>query len=175
MPQKKRTEYADHGTTETPANDIAQILNAVNSWAMPEVENDAEIEKRTNEYFNLCVSKGELPMFETYCLYLGIPDDLGKKWANGEECTKKRSRLIQLALTRMKASEGKAVMGNKIPYVPYIWRSKQYFNYREPASKLEEILAGNVLKELPSASSVAAAYLADVEDEEEDQEATEDS
>lgn len=165
-PKSASTEYASGGITPTPVNEIAQIINSVNAWNLPECATDEEAEKRIEEYFNLCVSKGEMPLFETMCLYLGISDEKGKGYAAGEGCSGKMTRLIQNALSRMKAIEAKAVYKGLIRDVPYIWRSKQYFGYREPNSKIEDLLLGNVLKELPSAQSIAEKYLTDIEEDE---------
>ncbi len=159
------TEYAQNGQTDNPINEIAQIINSVNAWSKPECASDEEAEKRIGEYFNLCVLKGEMPLFETLCLYLGISDDKGKEYASGEGCSGKMTKLIQTALARLKAIEAKAVYKGMIRDVPYIWRSKQYFGYREPNSKIEDLLLGNVLKDLPSPQSIAQKYLTDIEDE----------
>ena len=162
---RPKTETAEKGTTTTLINEFAEFISATNIWDQEEVTTDEETETRINEYFNLCVSKGEMPLFETLCLYLGVSDDVGKKWADGEGVSGKRRKLMQKALTRLKSIEAKAVFAGKIRDVPYIWRSKQYFGYREPDSKLTLDLP-NPLKELPSAASIAAAYLEDYEEEE---------
>ena len=159
-------EYAQNGQTATPKNDIARLISDVNAWSRPECASDEEAEKRIEEYFNLCVSKGEMPLFETMCLYLGISDDKGKEYAIGEGCSGKMTKLIQNALSRLKAIEAKAVYKGIIRDVPYIWRSKQYFGYREPNSKIEDLLLGNVLKDLPSPQSIAERYLTDIEEDE---------
>ena len=160
----KKTEYAENGQTPNPKGEIAEMLNAVNAWAMPEFADDDEAEQRLSEFFNLCVLKNELPMFETMCLYLGISDDRGKEIANGENCSGRLTRLFKSALTKVKAVEGKAVNAGKLRDVPYIWRSKQYFGYREPTSKLEDMLAGSLLRELPTSANIAKRYLEDAED-----------
>ena len=140
---KKKTEVAENGQTQTPVNDVAQILNSVSAWAQKECASDEELEQRISEYFNLCVLKGEMPMFETLCLYLGTSDDTGKGWIAGDGCSSRRSKAMQNALTMLKAAEGKAVYAGKIRDVPYIWRSKQYFGYKEPGTKLEELIAAH--------------------------------
>ena len=164
---KAKTTYAEKGVSSSPVNDTAEIINSVNVWAMETIKDDDEAEQRIGEYFNLCAEKGEMPMFETMCLYLGISDDKGKAWVQGDGCSTRMQTLIQNALTVLKAVEGKAVYAGKIRDVPYIWRSKQYFGYREPNSKLEDILAGNLLKELPSTQNIAQRYLEDIEESEE--------
>ena len=167
MATKKKPDIAEDGQTATPINDIAEIINSVNAWSKPEIKDEDEAEQRIGEYFNLCVLKGEMPMFETLCLYLGISDDKGKEYCTGEGCSGRMTKLMQNALTVLKATEGKAVYQGKIRDVPYIWRSKQYFGYREPNSKIEDILLGNVLKDLPSTQSIAQRYLTDIEETEE--------
>ena len=161
---KSASDFAENGQANKPVNEIAEIINSVNAWAKPECADDDEAEKRIGEYFNLCALKGEMPLFETMCLYLGFSDDKGKQYANGEGCSGRMTKLIQNALTVLKATEGKAVYAGKIRDVPYIWRSKQYFGYREPNSKIEDLLLGNVLKELPSEASIAKRYLEDIEE-----------
>lgn len=169
-----KPEFAENGQTAKPINDFAKIINDVNFWNKPECASDEEAEQRIEEYFNLCVSKGEMPLFETMCLYLGISDDKGKEYAMGEGCSGKMTRLMQNALARLKAIEAKAVYKGIIRDVPYIWRSKQYFGYREPNSKLEDMLLGNVLKDLPSAQSIAQKYLTDIEEGEDNDSSVQD-
>ena len=166
MATKKKIEFAENGQTASPINEVAGIINSVSAWKQSACKDEDEVEKRIDEYFNLCVLKGEMPLFETLCLYLGISDDKGMEYAHGENCSSRMSMLIQCALTFMKATEAKAVYAGKMPYVPYIWRSKQYFGYREPNSKLEDLLTASVLKDLPSASSIATRYLDDLEESE---------
>lgn len=168
-PAQPKTEYAENGQTPTPKNEFAEMINEVNFWSKPECASDEEAEQRIDEYFNLCVSKGEMPLFETMCLYLGISDDRGKQYAQGEGCSGKMTRLMQNGLSKLKAIEAKAVYRGAIRDVPYIWRSKQYFGYREPNSKIEDLLLGNVLKDLPNAASIAQRYLTDIEEGSEDQ------
>lgn len=164
-PNPHKTEVAEGGQTARPINEFAEIINDVNFWNKGECASDEEAEQRIEEYFNLCVSKGEMPLFETMCLYLGISDDQGKEFALGEGCSGRMTKLIQNALSRLKAIEAKAVYQGLIRDVPYIWRSKQYFGYREPNTKLEDMLLGNVLKDLPSPQSIAQKYLTDIEEE----------
>ena len=164
--KKPKTEYAENGQTATPVNDVAEIINSVSAWKRPAIKDEDEAEKRIGEYFNLCVLKGEMPLFETLCLYLGISDDKGKEYVLGENCSSRMTAIMQDALTMLKATEGKAVYKGIIRDVPYIWRSKQYFGYREPNSKLEDLLAASVLKDLPSASVIANKYLDDYEESE---------
>ena len=168
MAKKRRTQFAQDGQTAFPPNEVAQIINSVSAWKQPACKDEDEVESRIGEYFNLCVLKGEMPLFETLCLYLGIPDDKGKEFVQGEGCSTRMTLLMQTALTMLKATEGKAVYTGKMPYVPYIWRSKQYFNYREPNSKLEDLLAGSLLKDLPSPKNIAQKYLEDFEESEKD-------
>ena len=165
MAQKKKTEFAENGRTDTPVNEIASLISEVSLWGNTPAEDDETVEKRVGEYFNLCASKGEIPIFETLCLYLGTDDETGLAWSRGEGCSSKRKHVLQSALTRMKAIEGKASQRNMIPIATYIWRGKQYFGYREPDPKIT-LQTQDPLKELPSAISIAQAYLADAEESE---------
>lgn len=166
--KKPNTAYAEKGQSSAPKNDIAKLITQTSAWVREKVEKDDEVESRIDEYFNLCASKGELPIFETLSLFLGVDDETLKKWLVGDGCTTHRKNLLQLALTRMKSIEGKAMYDNLVPYVPSIWRSKQYFGYKEPDSKLTLNVGGSPLKELPTAEGIAAAYLNDIAESEDD-------
>ena len=168
MANSKKPDVAVNGKTASPKNDIAELINETSLWVQSPVESDNELNKRIGEYFSLCVSKGELPIFETLALYLGVSDEEALRWVAGDGCSAKRKRAMQLALTRMKAIEGKSLYADKLPYVPSIWRSKQYFGYREPTSELKLINDTSPLKELPSAEGIAKAYLEDIEQGEEE-------
>ena len=165
----KRTEYAEKGQTSTPVNKIAKLIAESSAWLNSRVKNDSEVDTRIEEYFNLCVSKGELPMFETLALYLGIDDETLKKWMLGDGCSTRRREALQYALTRMKAIEGKGLYSGDVPTVPSIWRSKQYFGYKEPNNDITLHMENNPLKELPSGEGILEAYLGDFAEEEEDQ------
>lgn len=164
----KKPAVAQNGTTTSPKNDISKLIDETSQWVNEPIETDEELDSRIGEYFNLCVSKGELPIFETMSLYLGVSDEEALRWVSGDGCSNRRKRLMQVALTRMKAIEGKAMYSNMLPYVPSIWRSKQYFGYREPTSELKLINDSSPLKELPSAEGIAKAYLEDIEQGEEE-------
>ena len=170
--KSKKIEYAEGGVASEPINDVAKLISAVNAWSKPEFKDVAEAERRIGEYFDLCALKGEMPLFETLCKYLGISDDKGMQYARGEGCSSKLAQMMQNALTTMKAVEGKAVYAGMIRDVPYIWRSKQYFGYREPNSKIEDLLAQSLLKDLPNPQMVAQKYLADFEESEVDDDST---
>ena len=159
---RNKTEVAQDGVAWTPSSDTAKIITESSAWdqACGDLTDD-EVEKRISEYFSICASRGELPIFETLCLYLDISDDEGLEWSRGENCSVRRKKLMKKALTRMKAIEGKGLYSGVVPYVPSIWRSKQYFGYREPDPKIT-LQSANPLKELPSAESVAQRYLVDV-------------
>lgn len=166
MAYAKKPETAEKGTTKTPKNDWAKLISDASEWDVTDEElTDDQVAQRIGEYFNICVSKGEAPIFETLCLFLGVSDEEGMEWTRGENCSVRRKRLMLKAVTRMKAIEGKASQQNMIPIANYIWRGKQYFGYREPDPKIT-LQNASPLKELPSADAVAKIYLADVAESE---------
>ena len=170
MMATKKPEVAENGRTKTPINDTAKIIDESSAWDLGIGElNDDQVRTRIGEYFSLCASRGELPIFETLCLYLDISDEEGLEWSRGENCSQARKKMMQKALTRMKAIEAKASQKNMIPIANYIWRGKQYFGYREPDPKIT-LQSANPLKELPSAATVAEKYLVDVAETEAEEE-----
>ena len=140
---------------------IAQTIeNAVN-WSKPKVRDAKEMKERLNLYWERCQNYGELPSFESLCVLLGIPVEDGKRWCKGDGCDKEQQNLMQQALAVLEAIDSDLVTKGIIPQGIYIWRSKQYYNMREP-TVLHDLAAASPLRSLPSVAEVGRRYLADL-------------
>lgn len=169
MAQKKKPQVAQNGMTDEPINDIAKIINDTSFWQRERAETDEEILQRLEEYKNLCASKGIAPLIEDMCLYLGVSYRDVQSWRKGENCSSAVKQAIDNIFTWILSIDMKLVHSGKRQFVPHIWNSKQYHDQREPNSKLEDLLAGNLLRELPSSASIGQKYIAEFEESEADE------
>lgn len=170
MATKKKPEYAESGQASKPKSDIGKLISDTSAWMKPRFADEKELLDRIAEYQNLCALKPEYPSVENLCLYLGVPIEEMREWRRGEHCSKDVKTAIDyfytwvLSINNQRANEG------KLPYVMRIWDGKQNHNEREPNSKLEDLLASSLLKDLPSSTTIAQRYLDDYDESEDETE-----
>ena len=170
MASQKRS-YAQKGQSSAPEGSWANIVTKTSFWQREPIETDEELEQRIAEYKNLCAERDHLPKVETLCLYLGIPVTLFKSWQQGVDCSERRKNAIEMAQTWILAVETEGLYEGIVQNVPYIWRSKQYHDMKEPNSDVNINIGRSPLKMLPTIEAIAAAgYLEDAETAEDDHE-----
>ena len=162
----EKSAWAENGQASKSASEIGQIISSTGAWIRPACKDDNEVIERISEYQNLCALKEEPPYIEDLCLYLGISKEKMQEWRRGETCSKELKDAVDRAFTWVLAIDNKLADKGKKYYVLRIWSGKQWHNEKEPNSKLEDLLAVNLLKELPSASAVASKYLTEVAESE---------
>jgi len=140
---------------------ISQSIEAALYWDKPKVRDAEDMRERLNLYWAKCQNNGELPSFEGLCVLLGIPVEDGKRWCKGDGCDKEQQKLMQQALAILEAIDSDLVTKGIIPQGVYIWRSKQYYNMREP-TVLHDLAAASPLRSLPSMAEIQRRYLADL-------------
>lgn len=166
--KKSKTEYSEGGRASHPKTDIGKRISDTSAWLRNKCASDDEVLARIAEYRDLCALKEEYPSVENLCLYLGISYVEMREWRSGEKCSKKVKDAIDICFTWILSLDNQRANANEMPYVMRIWGGKQNHGEREPNSKLEDLLAGSLLKELPSASNVAQRYLEDYDESEAD-------
>lgn len=162
MPQKTKTDYTESGQKSKNHTDIGKIITETSAWARPACKTDQEIVERIAEYQNLCAAKETPPYIEDLCLFLGISTETMHEWRRGETCSNTVKAAIDQAFTWVLSIDNKLTDAQKKNYVMRIWQGKQWHGEREPNSKLEDLLAVNLLKDLPSTQSIATKYLEDI-------------
>lgn len=120
---------------------ISTILANLCYWDdAPKVETNEECADRLTDFFARCQETGELPTVEKMAIALRITRTTLMQWERGD-LGEERAELIGLAKERIHALEGEMVMEGKIPAVPYIFRSKNYYGMadkQEVEVKVEE-------------------------------------
>ena len=148
---------------ETKAQ-LAKIISDITMWKQPPFSSEEEFAQRCNEYMALIEAKGEsYPTCEAFALYLGTSYHKLRKWSKGEDCPEARKDKVQEVITWACAIWTEAMTQQVIGATPYIWYSKQWFDMKEPDTRLT-LDAITPLKELQSAESVKLKYLTDLEE-----------
>lgn len=103
------------------------------------VKTDEECAERLNEYFNLCVSTGQIPTVEDMCLCLGTVRRTVWDWEQGTQGSA-RANMIKRAKEILAGIDAKLVSKGKIPQITYIFRAKNFFGMQD---KTEFVLTPN--------------------------------
>lgn len=168
--KETQTDFTEDGQKSTTHSEIGKIISNTSAWIRPACKDEDEIIKRIGEYQNLCAAKEEAPYIENMCLYLGISKEQIQDFRKGEGCTNELKQEIDKAFTWILSIDNQLVDKGKKNVVSRIWNGKQYHNEREPNNRLEDLLAVNLLKDLPSSQNIARKYLEDYSDSEDDEE-----
>lgn len=150
---------------EVRRTQISEAISSSLQFLAEPAKTDDEVKERINVYFAKCESQALPPSIEGLCLCLGITTEEGKAWSKGETITKDRYRIWHTALTVLEDVDQKLVTLGYLPQVQYIWRSKNFYNMREPSSRME-IIGNSPLRDLPTLDSIKAKYLTDIPEQE---------
>lgn len=136
---KKKSTAATKTTSKSPRKDPVLVSEAVNSvffWkGRPIVQSDVEVADRLNEFFQTCQDRGEIPTIEKLALALGTYSAKLGKWENGDQLaplmTDASVEMIRKAKSMVAAIDAELVMMGKIPAVPYVFRSKNFYGMKD--------------------------------------------
>lgn len=145
---------------------ISEAIRSSLQFLNEPVKSDEEVKERINLYFAKCEAQAIPPSVEALCIYMGISTEDGKAWSKGEGISKERYGHWHKAMTIIEDVDQKLVTLGILPQVQYIWRSKNFYNMREPSSRME-IIGNNPLKDLPSLENIQKKYLGDLPEAEE--------
>lgn len=166
MATKKKTVVAENGIADDALDAKSfrrKILAESGKWTQKPCKDDDEIAERIGIYKNLIASLDppEVPLVETLAQFLGISFHKFRKCLKGEYGTERRQIMLQDAVTWIAGVWAQLSASNLLYFGMYSWYSKQWFDMREPDSKLV-LDAVSPLKELAPAKEVAAKYLEDL-------------
>lgn len=94
---------------------------------------DDEIEQALDEYFRACISDGERPTVESMCLAIGYDRGTVYGWESGRRGSK-LATIIKRAKSMLSAFDAALVCQGDMPYVPYIFRAKNYYGLSDTVS-----------------------------------------
>jgi len=146
--KKNRPKTGPGGTENFPnvispkAADVRRIgTNLLYWYKKPKATTDEEIRERLLEFFERCISNGEVMTVEKMALALGY--DRKTLWAwetGGEGSTPTRRNLIKKAKELLASYDAEMVAEGKLNPVTYIFRAKNYFGMRD---QVEHVVTPN--------------------------------
>lgn len=100
--------------------------------SLPKVQSDEELYQRFVDYFNRCMESHRIPTVEECMLCTGYAYQYLNEIRTGRKkpgwVTRETPSIIAWAFEIVKAYDAKMVMAGKLPQIPYIFRSKNYYN-----------------------------------------------
>ena len=160
-PRKTKVGVTENAVTDDIKGKWGEINSNVGSWKQPPFKTEQEFAERCELFENLIVAKGEPPTVEKLAMFLGTSFHKLRKWSKGEDCPEARRDKIQDVITWIAAIWTDAMLLKVTAPTLNIWYGKQWFDQREPDSKVMLDMV-SPLKELPAASSLAEKYLVDL-------------
>ena len=119
-------------TPEDFAESNKAIVELLYEASLPKVQSDEELYTRFVEYFQRCAQTSRIPTIEEAMLCTGYSWIAMQKTRAGEKkirwATEKTPEIIEWAVELCKTYDAKMVMAGKLPQVPYIFRSKNYYD-----------------------------------------------
>ena len=165
--KKTKQAVAEDGVAsdakEARENIKRRIINEQGRWMQRPCSTDAEVISRIAEFKNIIAltDPPELPLCESLCQYLGMSFHKMRKQLKGEDCSLTRQNALQEAVTWIASIWAQLTAVNELYFGLFVWYSKQWFEMREPDTKLV-LDAVSPLKELAPAKEAAQKYLADL-------------
>lgn len=139
------------------AETISQaVFNTMYWFDKPRVKTDEDVLERIKEFFEKCAESGEFPTVEKLCVALGYTRKTLCEWEKGSK-GQHRAILIQQAKEALASIDSDLVQQGKIPAVPYIFRSKNYYGMAD-VQKVE-VDTTNALGEMGSMTAIEQKYI----------------
>lgn len=165
--RKTKTVIAEDGVASDAKEQREQVkrrvINDAGKWLQRPCKNDAEVEDRIGQFKSIIASTDppELPLVESLAQFLGMSFHKFRKCLKGDDCSPRRQNALQEAVTWISGIWAQLASLNEIYFGLFVWYSKNWFDMREPDSRLV-LDAVSPLKELAPAKEVAAKYLTDL-------------
>lgn len=166
MPSKRtKVGVTENFISDEERGKWGDVINDVGGWEQPRFKTEAEFIERCALFKNLIAAKAQAPTVEKFARFQGTSFHKIRKWSKGEDCPESRRDAIQDIITWMAAIWADAQMNKLMTDTRYIWYSKNWFDMKEPDTRLAVDLV-TPLKELQSAENVKMKYLKDLEESE---------
>ena len=119
--------------TEDGATISAVLSETLRCWNMGDnkAKTDEEIFKRSQDYIQSCIDRGQRPTVENYCLALGYARSTVNEWKNGIRCSADRTDIIKKAFDCFAAFDAGMASAGKLNAVLYFFRAKNYYDMRD--------------------------------------------
>lgn len=119
--------------------EISQIIsNSLYWFTRPRVETAEECADRLNEFFQHIVETGEIPTIEKMALALGTYTTQLKDWELGRvKVSPGIADMVKRGRQILAAMDAELALTGKIPAIPYIFRSKNFYGMRDQTEVLQ--------------------------------------
>lgn len=151
------SNYPNAKDDATP-EDRTVALEEVLRWTkLPRVVTDEECADRVELYFTSCKDRGVRPVWEELALALGCYDRTQLwRWQQGIGCSVARSNIIKMANTIMASYDARLAVTGKMPQIPYIFRSKNYYDMKDEQEVV--LTPNNPLGNVDNPNEIAQKY-----------------
>lgn len=160
--RKTKTVTTEGGVSSdafTSEDKLRRIISQAGMWKQKPCRDDDELEERCELYKNLIAAKepAELPTAESLAMFLGLSFYKLRRFTKGEDCSKQAHEAVQNVMTWITAIWTQSLTQGLVEKVTYIWYSKNWFEMREPDTRLT-LSMPSPLKELPTAEQIKLKY-----------------
>lgn len=146
-------------TPEDFAESNKAILELLYEASLPKVQSDEELYTRFVEYFQRCAQSSRIPTIEEAMLCTGYSWIMLQKCRAGDRkfswSTDNTPEIIEWAVELCKTYDAKMVMAGKLPQVPYIFRSKNFYGMRD---QVDQVVVQVNADSKPSLTDIAKRY-----------------
>lgn len=141
-----------------------KVTNMLRDWGREsQPRTDDEVEQRIDDYLLFCEKSGVRPTVEGMGLAIGYTRVTIHNWRHGLGCSPRRTEIINYVYDAMAAFDADMVINNRMPPVPYIFRSKNFYGMRD---QTDVVITPNITGATRSPEEIAEqyAFLDDVEE-----------
>lgn len=146
-------------TPEDFAESNKAIVEILYEASLPKVQSDEELYTRFVEYFQRCAQSSRIPTIEEAMLCTGYSWIMLQKCRAGDRkfswSTPQTPEIIEWAVELCKTYDAKMVMAGKLPQVPYIFRSKNFYGMRD---QVDQVVVQVNTDSKPSLTDIAKRY-----------------
>ena len=132
--------------------------------SLPKVQSDEELYQRFVDYFRRCMETSRIPTVEECMLCTGYAYQYLNGIRTGRNkpgwVTRETPSIIAWAFEIVKAYDAKMVMAGKLPQIPYIFRSKNYYGLSDKTEV--EITANTNAEAEMNAEEIMKRYAVEV-------------
>lgn len=180
MPKNEKNNLPGTQPMNLPSQTRTEALRSCMKWfAKPKVQSDEELKERTIQFFEECLSSGEVLTWEKYCMAIGYSRSSVNCWLHGQKgASPERVDFIKKTKDLMAAYDAELAVTGKINPVSYIFRAKNYYGMKDqqdvivaPNNPLDEISDPEQLRkkyELATGQTTIPADFSDFQENEQE-------
>lgn len=146
VPPQNRRDQQIMANVEKRARASETLRNLTEAFMVEPVRSNQELIERVRDYFLFCSNRQLTPTVEALALYLGFTRKTLNDWKTGHNGGFKdyvngmtTKTIIERATEMLAAYDGALACENVVSAVPYIWRSKNYYDMSDSLTIKTEV------------------------------------